>query len=362
TTIVYKQTKYLNNADLGFNNQQVVYFQVRGDVDRKLDAFKDELKRSPNIVSMTAGYGLPGDLYAGDGVKTFGTDGEKERSANVFLGDHDYVKTLGLRIIAGRDFSKEMATDVKEGFLINETAVKEWGFGTPEKAIGQKISWNEWAPTDTLNPIKKGKVIGVVEDFHYKNLREKITPSVIQIYPWIYSVAVKLKTADIKNTLGYISNVWNKFAPGYPIDYKFMDETYGTMYKAEGKLSDLLWIFTVMAIIVGCMGLFGLAAFSAEQRTKELGIRKVLGANAFNIVGLLSKNFLVLVVISSLIAFPIAWWAMNNWLEDFPYRVNISWWIFGIAIIAALAIALLTVSFQAIKAAFANPVKSLRTE
>lgn len=362
TTIVYKQTKFLNNKDLGFNKEQVVYFQVRGDVGTKLDAFKDELRRSSNIVSMTAGYGLPGDLYAGDGVKTFGSDGEKERSANVFLGDHDYVKTLGLRIITGRDFSKEMATDVKEAFLINETAVKEWGFGTPEKAIGQKISWNEWAPTDTLNPVKKGKVIGVVEDFHYKNLREKITPSVIQIYPWIYSVAVKLKTDDIKNTLGYINNVWDKFAPGYPIDYKFMDETFGTMYKAEGKLSDLLWIFTVMAIVVGCMGLFGLAAFSAEQRTKELGIRKVLGANAFDIVGLLSRNFLLLVTIAALIAFPIAWWAMNDWLKDFPYRVNVSWWIFGGAIVAALGIALLTISFQAIKAALANPVKSLRTE
>src|SRR6185436_16424485 len=170
------------------------------------------------------------------------------------------------------------------------------------------------------------------------------------------------KTADMKNTLGHITNVWNKFAPGYPIDYKFMDETFGEMYKAEGKLSDLLWIFTVMAIIVGCMGLFGLAAFSAEQRTKELGIRKVLGANAFDIVGLLSKNFLILVTVASLIAFPLAWWAMNSWLKDFPYRVNISWWVFGIAIIAALAVALLTVSFQAIKAAIANPVKSLRTE
>lgn len=363
TTIVYRQTKYLNNADLGFNNEQVIYFQTRGDVDTKLETFKDEIKRSPNVASVTSGYGLPGDLYAGDGVTTIGPDGEKERSANVFLGDHDYVKTLGLRIIAGRDFSKDMATDVREAFLVNETAVKEWGFGTPEKAIGQPIHWNEWVPQDTLNPVKKGKIIGVVEDFHYKSLHEKVTPSVIQIYPqFVLKVAVKLKTTDIKNTIAYINGVWNKFSPGYPLDYKFMDETYGAMYKAESKLSDLLWIFTVMAIIVGCMGLFGLAAFSAEQRTKELGIRKVLGANAFNIVGLLSKNFLVLVVISSLIAFPIAWWAMNNWLEDFPYRVNISWWIFGIAIIAALAIALLTVSFQAIKAALANPVKSLRTE
>ncbi len=363
TTIVYRQTKFLNNADLGFNKDQVIYFQVRGDVESKLNAFEDELKRSPNIVSLTAGYGLPGDRYAGDGVKTIDSDGEKERSANVFIGDHDYVKTLGLRIIAGRDFSRDMATDVREAFIINETAVKEWGFGSPEKAIGQKINWNEWVPLDTLNTVKKGRVIGVVEDFHYKSLHEKVTPSVIHVYPqYVSTVAVKLRTTDIKNTLAHINNVWNKFAPGYPLDYKFMDESYGAMYKAEGKLSELLWIFTIMAIVVGCMGLFGLAAFSAEQRTKELGIRKVLGANAFDIVGLLSKNFLLLVVIASVIAFPIAWWAMNNWLEDFPYRVNISWWVFGIAIIAALAIALLTVSFQAIKAALANPVKSLRTE
>ncbi|HMK18507.1 MAG TPA: ABC transporter permease [Chitinophagaceae bacterium] len=363
TTIVYRQTKFLNNTDIGFNKEQVVYFQLTGGLEKNLESFKSELKRSSNIVSITSGYGLPGDLYAGDGVKTTGADGEKERSANVFIGDHDYVKTLGLRIIAGRDFSKDMATDVEEGFLINETAVKEWGFGTPEKAIGQKISWDKWSPKDTLNKVKRGNVIGVVEDFHYKSLHEKVTASVIQIYPQeLFAVAVKLKTADIKSTIAYISNVWDKFVPGFPLDYKFMDETYATMYKAEAKLSDLLWIFTIMAIVVGCMGLFGLAAFSAEQRTKELGIRKVLGANAFDIVGLLSKNFLVLVMIASLIAFPIAWWAMNSWLKDFPYRVSISWWVFGIAIIAALTIALLTVSFQAIKAALANPVKSLRTE
>ena len=363
TTIVYRQTQFLNKTDIGFNKEQVVYFQVRGDLEKNLEAFKSELKRSPGIVSITSGYGLPGDLYAGDGVKTTGADGEKDRSANVFIGDHDYAKTLGLRIIAGRDFSKDMATDENEAFLINETAVKEWGFGTPGKAIGQKISWDKWSPKDTLNKVKRGQVIGVVEDFHYKSLHEKVTASVIQIYPQVvFAVAVKLKTADIKNTIAYINNAWGKFVPGFPLDYKFMDETYAKMYKAEAKLSDLLWIFTIMAIVVGCMGLFGLAAFSAEQRTKELGIRKVLGANAFDIVGLLSKNFLVLVLIASLIAFPIAWWAMNSWLKDFPYRVNISWWVFGIAIIAALGIALLTVSFQAIKAALANPVKSLRTE
>ena len=155
---------------------------------------------------------------------------------------------------------------------------------------------------------------------------------------------------------------WNKFSPGYPLDYKFMDETYGKMYNNEEKLASLLWIFTIMAIFVGCMGLFGLAAFSAEQRTKEIGIRKVLGASVFNIMGLLSKNFVKLVLIASVIAFPVAWWAMNNWLDDFPYRVTISWWIFAIAVVVALVIALITVSFQSIKAATTNPVKSLRTE
>ncbi|HEV8505168.1 MAG TPA: ABC transporter permease [Chitinophagaceae bacterium] len=364
TTIVYRQTKYLNDKDLGFNREQVVYFQVRDSLSsnpKTLETFKSELKQSANVISVTSGYGLPGDRFAGDGV-SIGPE-QKEHPANVFIADEDYVKTLGLRIIAGRDFSREMSTDAREAFLINETAVKEFGYGTPEKAIGQPMSWNEWYPTDSLHPVKRGKVIGVVQDFHYKSLHEKVTASVIQLYPQVaYTVAAKLKTADIKGTLSFINNVWNKYVSSYPLDYKFMDESYGAMYKSEEKLSELLWIFTIMAIIVGCMGLFGLAAFSAEQRTKEIGIRKVLGANILDIVGLLSRSFLVLVAIASLIAFPIAWWAMNNWLKNFPYRIMISWWVFAIAIIAALAIALLTVSFQSIKAAIANPVKSLRTE
>ena len=366
TIIVYKQTKYLNNTDLGFNKEQVMYFQIRDSLEtnpKTLETFKSQLRSSSNILAVTSGYGLPGDQYAGDGIILPSKGEQKEYPANVFVGDYDYVKTLGLRIIAGRDFSRDMSTDVKEAFLINEAAVKELGFGTPQKAIGQAIYWNEWAPADTTQPIKKGKVIGVVEDFHYKSLHEKVSASVIQLYPQItYKVAVKLKTADIKNTLAFINNTWNQFVPAYPLDYKFMDETYAAMYKNEEKLSDLLWIFTIMAIFIGCMGLFALAAFSAEQRTKEIGIRKALGANALNIVGLLSRNFMALVLIASLIAFPVAWWAMNSWLKDFPYRIAITWWIFAIALIAALVIALLTVSFQSVKAARVSPVKSLRTE
>jgi putative ABC transport system permease protein len=361
--IVFRQTNYMNDKDLGFNKEQVVYFQVRGDVMQNLETFKQELKRSPNILSVTSGYGLPGDQYAGDGITVPGRKGTKEYSANVFIGDHDYAKTLGLRIIAGRDFSRTMSTDEREAFLINETAVKELGFGTPEKAIGQPLHWNEWAPTDTTNPVKKGKVIGVVQDFHYKSLHEKVTTSVIQIYPQVtFKVAAKLNTADLKSTIAFIQDTWNKFSPGYPLDYKFMDETFGKMYLSEEKLSRLLWIFTVMAILIGCMGLFALAAFSAEQRIKEIGIRKVLGASVVNLTGLLAKNFLRLVLIASLLAFPVAWWAMNNWLEDFPYRVAISWWVFAVTGVVSLLIALITVSFQAVKAALANPVKNLRTE
>jgi putative ABC transport system permease protein len=363
TIIVYQQTRFLNNKDLGFNKEQVLYFEVRGDVEKNLETFKSELRRSPNIVSVTSGYGLPGDQFAGDGITVPGKAGEKEYPAKIFIGDYDYVKTLGLRIIAGRDFSRDRTTDEREAFIINETAVKELGFGTPEKAIGQPLSWKEWEPLDSLNPVKKGKVIGVVQDFHYKSLHEKVATSVIQIYPRVtFKVAVKFNTSDAKNTITYINNIWNKFSPGYPLDYKFMDETYGKMYLSEQKLSTLLWSFTVMAILIGCMGLFALAALSAEQRIKEIGIRKVLGASVVSLIGLLAKNFLKLVLIASLLAFPVAWWATNNWLEDFPYRVNVSWWIFVAAAIASLLIALITVSFQAIKAALANPVKNLRTE
>ena len=361
--VVYKQMRYLNNKDLGFNKDQLIYFQTRGSIDKNLETFKQELRQSPGVVSVTSGYGLPGDQFAGDNITVPGQEGDKNFSASHFIGDYDYIKTLGLKLIAGRDFSRNMKTDEREAFILNETAVKNLGFGTPENALGKTLKWTEWIPKDSLHPQKIGKVIGVVKDFHYKSLHEKVATSIIQLYPDVtYKVAVKLHSANIGNTIAFIKKEWDKFSPAYPLDYKFMDETYGEMYKAEEKLGTLIWIFTIMAIVVGCMGLFALAAFNAEQRTKEIGIRKVLGAGTLNIFGLLSKSFVRLVILSSVLAFPIAWWAMNKWLQDFSYRITIGWWVFVVAGVAALAIALLTVSFQAIKAAVANPVKSLRTE
>ena len=363
TVIVYRQMNYLHQKDLGFNKDQLIYFNAQGGVNDKAQVFKEELKRSGGVVSVTAGYGLPGDQFATDGIIVPGKEGDKEYTAIQVLGDYDYIKTMGLSVIAGRDFSKDMATDVREAFIINETAVKDLGFGTPENAIGKDLKWGEWEPEDSLNPVKKGKVIGVVKDFHMKSLHEKLSTTVIQIYPQVLSkFAVKVKTTDLPNTIAHIKTTWDKFSPEYPLDYKFLDENFAAMYNSEDKLSTLLWIFTIMAIFVGCMGLFGLAAFSAEQRVKEIGIRKVLGASVMNIVSMLSITFLKPVLIASLVAFPIAWWAMNSWLRDFEYRVTISWWVFLLAGIAALFIALVTVSFQSIKAATINPVKNLRNE
>jgi putative ABC transport system permease protein len=361
TLIVNRQMNFLHQKDLGFNQEQIIYFNAMGGAAENIEVFKEELKRSPGVKSVTGGYGLPGDQLAGDGIIVPGEKGDVKHSVIQLIVDHDYINTMGLQLVAGRAFSKEYATDVDEAFIINETAVNQLGFGTPQAALGQRLNWEKWTE-DTQNPLKMGKVIGVVKDFHVKSLHEKLSPTILQIYPEVLvKIAVKINTADLPGTISYIENTWNKFTPDYPLEYKFLDENFAIMYSAEDKLSTLLLIFTLMAILVGCMGLLGLAAFSAEQRVKEIGIRKVLGASVLSIVSLLSKTFIKPVIIATVIAFPIAWWAMNNWLQDFPYRVEISWWIFALAVIVAVVIALLTVSFQSIKAATSNPVKSLRT-
>lgn len=362
TVIVYQQMNYLQKKDLGFSKDQILYFDLQGDVAANPEALKSELLRSPGVTGATAGYGLPGDQLAGDQVIVASPEGERAQGVNLFIVDHDYIRTMGLTVLAGRDFSRNFPSDTSSAFIINETAVRELGFGTPEKALGQRISWPKWVP-DAVNPVKKGEIIGVVKDFHFKSLHEKVNAAVLQIYPQVaVKMALKVRETDLPRTLDFIKAAYGKFSPDYPLDYKFLDENFGAMYRNEEKLSTLLWIFTVMAIFVGSLGLFGLAAFNAEQRTKEIGIRKVLGASAADIVVMLSGSFLRPVLIAALIAFPAAWWLMNNWLDDFPYRVDISWWVFLMTAGISLLVALLTVSFHAVKAAVSNPVTSLRTE
>jgi len=361
--VVFKQVSYLHNKDLGFNKDQIMFFPMRGDkMNYNTEAFKNELVNVPGVSSVSIGYGFPGDAVAGDEIITVRNGQPVSLSATQLTVDFDYIKTLGLQLITGRDFSRSMGTDKDHAWIINETAVNQLGFGTPQKALGQTLSWHPWGAANP-DSLKTGQIIGVVKDFNYKSLYDKVETTVIQIFPAAaWKVAVKMNTTDAANTIHAINGVWSKYSPEYPLEYKFLDENFEQMYNAEDKLKSLLWIFTSMAIFVGCLGLLGLAAYAAERRKKEIGIRKVLGASVNGIVILLSKDFIKLVFLALLLASPLAWYFMNKWLQDFAYRIHLSGWILTTAALTVLGIALITVSFQAIRAALANPVKSLRTE
>ena len=361
--VVFKQVNYLNNKDLGFNKEQIMFFPMRGDnMSKNHESFKEQLLQLSGVSSVSIGYGFPGDAVAGDEIISTRQGERVPQSATQLMVDHDYVKTLGLQIVAGRDFAKEMKTDKDKAFIINETAVKLLGFGTPQKALGQTLSWHPWGAANP-DSLKTGNVIGVVKDFNYKSLYDKVELTVLQIFPDAYwKVAVKMKTANINGTIDNVQKIWDGFSPDYPIEYKFLDENFQRMYQAENKLRSLLWIFTGIAIFIGCLGLFGLSAYTAEKRTKEIGIRKVLGASVSGIVTLLSKDFLKLTLISIVIASPIAWYVMNQWLMDFAYKIRIEWWIFVLAGSLAILIAFFTISFQSIKTALMNPVRALRSE
>ena len=361
--VVYNQVGYLHNRDLGFNKDQILFFPMRSDdMFKNQDAFKNELLKAPGVSYVSIGYGFPGDAVAGDEI-IVPRNGERiPQSATQLAVDFDYIKTLGLQIVAGRAFSRSMGTDQDHAWIINETAVKELGFGTAKNAIGKTLYWHPWdgAPKDSL---KTGQVIGVVKDFNYKSLYDKVETAILQIYPAAaWKVAVKIHTANADNTMGHIRQIWDKFSPDYPIEYKFLDTNFEQMYRSEDKLKILLSVFTSIAILVGCLGLFGLAAYAAERRRKEVGIRKVLGASTKGVVFLLSADFIKLVVLALIIASPLAWYFMNLWLQDFAYRIHMGWWVFAVAAAGVTGIALVTVSFQAIRAASVNPVNSLRAE
>ena len=360
--VVYTQVNYLHNKNLGFNKEQLIFFPMHSDsMFGHVDAFKNELLENPGVSNVSIGYGFPGDAVATDEVIVPRNGMSVSRSAAQLAVDYDYIKTLNLHLVAGRDFSKEMKTDADHAFIINETAVKQLGFGTPQQALGKDLAWHPWNAI-TPDSLKTGKIIGVVRDFNYRSLYDKIETTVLQIYPdAAWQVGVKIKTVNFSQTIDSISKTWSKFSPDYPLEYKFLDENFIKMYSAEDKLKSLLFIFTLTAVFVGCLGLFGLAAYTAERRKKEVSIRKVLGASARNLVFLLSKNFIKLVFISFVIASPVAWLLMNKWLQDFAYRINISWWVFAVAASIIFSIAFVTVSFQSIKAALVNPVNNLRT-
>lgn len=262
--------------------------------------------------------------------------------------DNDYLQTLGIKLVAGRNFTPGMSTD-SDAIIINETMAKKLNLKNP---IGKRVT----------NGGGTRPVIGVVKDFNFDSMRGDVEPLALHWGTSPSIVSVKVSGADMKNTLSNITAVWKKFAPGQPIRYTFLDAQFASMYADVEQTGYIFTSFAILAIIIACLGLFALSAFMAEQRSKEIGIRKVLGATITNVTALLSIDFIKLVVLSIIIASPIAWWAMNKWLEDFSYRTPITWWMFGAAAIASICIALLTVSYQSIKAAVTNPVVSLRSE
>lgn len=358
--VIYKQVVYLNEKDLGFNKEEIMFFPMRGEnMFNNYQTFKNELLRIPGVSSISMGYGFPGDLVAGDDIIVPREGAQKRYPVTQLLIDHDYIKTLGVQLMAGRDFSEEISSDKHQAFIINEKAVKELGFETAEIAIGENLLWEIWG----ADSLKKGQIIGVVKDFHYKSLYDKVEPTVLQIFPDAYwQVAVKFKTTDLENSIAHVKEVWNSFSPEFPIEYRFLDENFEKMYKAEDKLKSLLWIFTLIAIFLGCLGLFALAAYAVERRTKEIGVRKILGGSVSHIALLLSQDFVKLILISLMIAVPLAWYTMDSWLQNFAYRISINWWMFLVAGNLILLIALLAVGFHVMKAAFKNPVDSLRNE
>ncbi|NIS24413.1 FtsX-like permease family protein [candidate division KSB1 bacterium] len=351
TGVLHQQLQFVKTKRLGFNKEQVVVLPLQGaELTQNYETFKDELRKHPHILSVSAGYAVPG---AGAGQNTFRVEGvpkEARPSMKTLYVDHDYIKTLGIEIKAGRDFSRDFVTDATEGFILNEAAVNVLGWDDP---IGKEFGW--WN--------RDGRVVGVVENFHFASLYREIEPLVMLIFPDMFrQLAVRIQSQDVSATLAFLENIWQAYVPKRPFQYSFLEERFDRLYKAEQRFGQVWNLFTALAIFIACLGLLGLTALSTKQRTKEIAIRKVLGASAVGVVRLISKDFVRLVLVSIIVACPIAWYAMQRWLENFAYRVDISWWVFALAGGLSLVIAILTVSTQAIRAALANPVDSLRYE
>ncbi|HEU4859533.1 MAG TPA: ABC transporter permease [Chitinophagaceae bacterium] len=357
---INNQMKYMQSKDLGFEKDQQVIIPLRSGPSKAIYAeLKEELKKNPQILNVGASFYYPGIINPSD-MPLYKEGGNMNMAKRVFMNvvDESFLQTLDIEPASGRLFSKDFPADTNFRVILNQQAIKEIGFKDEKDAVGKDVLFTWEGETYRL------PVVGVVKDFHFKDLHSPIEPYGFQLNnrsSYNYMIA-HAKTNDLKSLLTSMENVWRRLNPNEPFEYNFLDEDFQKNYEADARLAAIVRNFTVIAILISCLGLFGLATFSAEQRTKEIGVRKVLGASVGNVVGLLSKEFLKLVLIAVVIASPITWLVMNQWLQDFAYRTNISWTVFVITALIAGGIALFTISFQSIKAALANPVKSLRTE
>jgi putative ABC transport system permease protein len=353
TFVVKGQLNFIFTRDVGYQKDQIVTLKIKGEEERKnLDILKTELTEHPDILMASSSTYLPNRISDQTDFNWPGKPEDIEVRCYVSSVDYDYVNLYRIKIIEGRNFSRDFPSDAGGAFLINETALKALGWEDP--LAHELIHWSGTT----------GKVVGVVKDFNYHSLHRKIEPLYLYFEPTVrnYYLSLKISGYNIPETIDFIKKKVETFSPNYPFEYNFFDTIFDEAYKKERRLESLFSVFALIAILVSCLGLFGLAAYNTEKRTKEIGIRKVLGASVPGIVVLLSKEFLKWVIVANIIAWPIAWYGMNNWLQNFAYRIDVGVWTFVLSAMLALVIALLTVSYQAVKAAIANPVDSLRYE
>jgi putative ABC transport system permease protein len=355
TIVITRQTNYVQNTNLGYDRENLIYARIEGELSKqdKYLLFKSQSSQMPGIEMIDRSSEAPHamDFVVTDAVNWEGKDKNADVGFKPASVGFDFLKLMNLKVAEGRGFSRAVATDSSDAFMINEEAVKEMGIKNP---IGKWIS--AWK--------KKGHIIGILKDYHTHSLREPIKPLILDVKEYEYFGVIIVRTipGKTKEALSSLEKVYKDVNPNFPFSYQFVDEEYKNLYRNELIISKLSVLFASLAILISCLGLFGLVMFSAEQRTKEIGIRKVLGASISNIIGLFSKDFLKLIIIAFLIGAPIAWYSMNHWLQDFAYKIDISWWTFALAGGVSILITLIIVSYQTIKAATANPVNSLRSE
>ena len=353
TVIIYQQLHYMQNKKLGYDKDQVLFLPDARLLGKDQTAFKQQLLQDNRVVSASISRSIPGGQIM-DGTEIYPKNENSngtEIHASISHVDYDYLHTLGIQILKGRNFSKDFPTD-SSGIVINEAAVQQLGW-TNENAVGKTI---------VRSGQEEFKVVGVVADFNYASLKQKIAPLMMMLGRNFGGLIIKINTRDVKGFLADLKKQWNSFNPAGPLEYNFLDEKFAALYASEQRTKQIFSAFAVLAIIIASLGLFGLSAFVIEQRAREIGIRKVLGASVQQVLLLVSKEFLLLVGIAFIISVPVTWWAMHEWLKDFAYRINIGTGVFVAAGLSAILIAFFTISFQAIKAAITNPVKSLRTE
>ncbi len=351
TIVISRQINFIQHTNLGYDRENLIYIPLSGDLTKQYDYFKQQALQMPGVREVSRISQSPTEISNG----TYGVDwdGKDPNSKPMFTQaaiGYDFVKTMNIKILKGREFSKDFPTDTV-GYIINEEALKKIGF---KKPLGSRLTfWN-----------KKGTVVGVVKDFHFNSLRIPVNALVLRLGETddYGNILVKTKSGQTKQALTSLEKLCNRLNPKFPFNFQFSEDEYQKLYISEQMVGKLSYCFSVLAIFISCLGLLGLAMFTAEQRTREIGIRKVLGASLSSIFRLLSKEFIVLVCIALLIASPIAWYVMKKWLDDFAYKTPITWWMFVVAGLAAICITLFTVSFQAVKAALVNPVSSLRSE